>query len=63
MSTYFVTLVVCCCVISVCIKIKKLAIFIKQKNMAPDFWDPGTLGTIKNFLPEDKCAKFDNVKF
>ena len=25
-----------------------------QETMAPDFWDPGTLGTIINFLPEDK---------
>ena len=27
-----------------------------QETMAPDFWDPGTLGTIKKFLPEDKSG-------
>ena len=36
--------------------------------MAPDFWESGTLGTIKKFLPEDKSevgfsrAKFENAK-
>ena len=35
---------------------KKGPFFRALIAMAPDFWDPCTLGTIKKFLPEDKSG-------